>query len=417
VWCVDYPDGAGLIGVSGVALLLSGVLGVLSVLALSQVKSRRHVAELAELHRSDAAAILHRDFPPDFRPRRAAANDFLFIGVSMRRGVVEVMRDFRRMLAAGARVRVALIDPLDDATVQRALSRQHIPADAARRRASVMSTLDDLAAMRREHGGSLEIRMTGLVSTVGVNAFDTGTADGIIYVQHYEYRPSHEPSPISVLRPTDGYWYHHLVQEAERMWARPALATGPERAARGRRPAVLRAGRRPRHGDDARRRRRSADHRHRPEHVDHDALRPARAAPRARAPGTGSARRSGFDRGSIAADRCYADRTVDTLRERIRHSLRLLGELKRATGGDLEVRMVEYSQASGYIAADVTGSEPSPLTAVLVEYYAYRAGGEPKFVLTPAADPWFRMFADEAEALWQRAQPYDLDPLVIQPGA
>src|SRR5207244_3455000 len=36
---------------------------------------------------------------------------------------------------------------------------------------------------------------------------------------HYEYRAQSEASPILRLTASDGYWYRHFLDEAERMWA------------------------------------------------------------------------------------------------------------------------------------------------------------------------------------------------------
>ena len=71
--------------------------------------------------------------------------------------------------------------------------------------------------------------------------------------------------------------------------------------------------------------------------------------------------------------------------------IEVLGELKRATGGDLTVRLTDHPLSAGVINTD---------TALFVEYYTYQAPGEPKFVLSPG-DAGFDIFLGEAEALWK----------------
>ncbi|WP_410652552.1 hypothetical protein [Amycolatopsis sp. cmx-4-54] len=100
-----------------------------------------------------------------------------------------------------------------------------------------------------------------------------------------------------------------------------------------------------------------------------------------------------------AASRYYAVRSPESARERVLHTLLVLAELHRSTGGDLTVRLVAHPVATGVIA---TGS------ALFAEYYTYQAAGEPKFVLQPSDGAAYRTFLDEAEALWNSATPHDL---------
>lgn len=92
----------------------------------------------------------------------------------------------------------------------------------------------------------------------------------------------------------------------------------------------------------------------------------------------------------------------------MRHTLRLLAELKSATEGDLTVRLVAHPIAVGVIATDSRPDHAGPLSAVFAEYYTYQAPGEPKFVLQPGTALGYRTFVDEAEALWNNATPHDL---------
>jgi hypothetical protein len=45
---------------------------------------------------------------------------------------------------------------------------------------------------------------------------------------------------------------------------------------------------------------------------------------------------------------------------------------------------------------------------MFLEYYTYRARGEPKFVLAPADGRWFENLYQEAEVLWLSASEYNL---------
>ena len=104
---------------------------------------------------------------------------------------------------------------------------------------------------------------------------------------------------------------------------------------------------------------------------------------------------------AVAAQRYYAERSSDSAVRRINHTLRLLAELKRSTGGALHVRLTTHPVAVGVIAVDCSSANRSDASALFVEYYPYQApGNEPKFVLQPPDSRWFENLYHEAEALW-----------------
>jgi hypothetical protein len=112
---------------------------------------------------------------------------------------------------------------------------------------------------------------------------------------------------------------------------------------------------------------------------------------------------------ATAADRYYAERSPDTVRERVRQTLRLLSELHRSTAGQISVRLTSYPLAMGLTGVDTTpGSDSGPPT-LFIEYYSYQARGEPKFILQPSDGQSFEHFLGEAEALWTGGSEYKLD--------
>lgn len=101
-----------------------------------------------------------------------------------------------------------------------------------------------------------------------------------------------------------------------------------------------------------------------------------------------------------AAERYYAERSPDIVRERVRHTLRLLAELKRSTGDIISVRLTTHPLAMGIVAVDGGPAIRSDVSALFIEYYTYQARAEPKFVLQPRDSEWFENLLGEAEALW-----------------
>jgi uncharacterized protein DUF5919 len=209
----------GFVGLASIRLLTSAIVALLAVVAFSQIRSRRQVADIANGHRFDRLSVFQAGFPDELEARRGSASSLLLIGISMSRtiqgGSVTVLR---QMLGSGGKIRVLLLDPADDA-LMRSVSehRQHgITAGLLKRR--IETTLEELAVLRDATAGDVEIRVASFIPHAGFNVIDVGTADGLIVVQHYEHRPAGQSHPIFSLSPADGFWYQHFAAEAERMW-------------------------------------------------------------------------------------------------------------------------------------------------------------------------------------------------------
>lgn len=398
----------GVTGVTSIAALLSMTLAVLAALSLSQIRSRRHVAEIAAAADSDPLSVLLTDFPDDLGRRRASANDLLYIGVSMRRTAPTSMAAFRRILSAGGKIRVLLVDPTDEAVLSEALRRRGDSSDIDSLRATIVASLSALTALNVDHGGSLEVRVSPSVPAAGISAVDASSREGLIVAQHYEYRTQGEASPILRFSASDGFWYRHFLEEAERMWAdgMPWPLPIDVSVARLPHPAFV---------DDFGSELMST--------IDNAAdllitgvarntLLTSQYSRFERRLSEGASIRflliePSSDAVRIAADRYYAERSPNILRGRIDHSLRLLTELLRSTGGDLQVRLTTYPMGAGIVAAGPSADD-SRKGAIFVEYFTFQARGEPKFVLTPAEGWVFKNFLGEAEALWADASELDV---------
>lgn len=390
----------GATGISDVKTLSSVVTALLALLAFSQIRSRRLTEQVRDANRGGPASFFEPEFPADLISRRAAAFDILLIGHSMTRTVQGMRGDIRSILESGGRIRVLVLDPTDEELVAIADRRISQSLGQGRLRQRILATLDELTSLKSRTGGRLEIRVSSRISSAGFNCLDVTGKRGLICVQHYEYRPTGEAAPVFTVEPKDAPWYRHFADEAERLWedGTPWPLSPADRIARARRPAF------------------SED------------FGPALAEA---IDGTNELLVTGMARNTLvnngygrleerlragakmrfvlidphspaidtAASRYYAVRSPESARERVLHTLRVLAELKRSTGGDLAVRLVAHPIATGVV---VTGS------ALFAEYYTYQAAGEPKFVLQPADGAAYRTFAGEAEALWNSAAPHDL---------
>lgn len=401
----------GVTGVATIADLASMILALLTVLAFSQIRSRRQISGIAISQRADPFSLLAAEFPPGLIKLRASATDLLLIGITMSRTVQGSSReDMRQTLLHGGRIRVLLLDPTDGSLLEQAVSKQGANLNAQRLRSRIQSTLDELTSLQASTNGKLEIRVAAFVPSMGINAINSDGPQGVLVVQHYQHKPPAEAAPIISLEAKDGPWYGHFLAEAERMWrdGRPWPLDAAQALARAPRPAFLET-----FGTELGRSMSGA----------RDLLI------------TGVARNtlltssySDFEQWlhhgcqirfllvnpssdyavSYAAERYYAERSPGFLRERINHALRLLEELQRSTSGSLSVRLTSYPLSLGIIAVDSMPSLRSEASAIFAEYYTYQAPGEPKFVLQPAEGRWYDNVLGEAEALWASAAEYPL---------
>ncbi|WP_204076610.1 hypothetical protein [Planotetraspora phitsanulokensis] len=400
----------GAVNISSTATLSSVTLGALAFLALSQIRSRRHVAEIAKSREVDPLAILRSEFPADLVQRRASATQYLFIGVSMARTVQTMRNDLRRLLLTGTKVRVLLLDPTDETLLRHAAAQAGRDTDPKRLAARISGSIEEIAFLRDETHGDVEIRVLRHVPTMSVNAIDTQSPSGTICVQHYEYRAPAEALPMVQLESKDGFWYQHFVLEAERMWEGGSPWPPP--------PGL------------------QLTHAQRPqfkETFDGELITAMESADELLITGVTRntlvhANYGKFEKlltkgcrirfllvdpeseaAATAADRYYAGRSPENLRERGRHTLRLLRELRRSTGGDLTVRLTAHPLAMGMVAVDTPVSARGEMSALFMEYFTYQASGEPKFVVPPSDERWFVHFAEEAEALWRAASDHELE--------
>ncbi|MEA5363146.1 DUF5919 domain-containing protein [Amycolatopsis sp., V23-08] len=398
----------GATGISDVKTLSSVVLALLALLAFSQIRSRRLTEQIRRSHQAGPTALFKTKFPVDLIPRRAGAFDILLIGHSMTRTVQGMRSDILAILEAGGRVRVLVLDPTDDPLIETADRRISQSLGPGRLRQRIMTTLEDLATLRAKTTGRLEVRVSSRISSAGFNCLDVSGPRGLVCIQHYEYHPVGEASPVFVLEPQDAPWYQHFAAEAERLWeaGTPWPLSTAQQLARARRPVFSES-----FGPELERAIEGAGDLFltgmaRNTFVNNHYSRLEKLLKRG-----AEVRFVLIDPESAAIDaaaaRYYAERSPASARERVRHTLRLLAELKTTTDGDLTVRLVPHPIAVGVIATDSHPERTGPLSAVFAEYYTYQAPGEPKFVLQPGA-PGYQTFLDEAEALWNNAIPHEL---------
>lgn len=393
----------GATGVAGGAVMSSITLATLAVLALSQIRSRGHVARIAEHQRIEPLAVLRRTFPEDLDNRRSSAKDFLYVGISMYRTLPTLRRELQRMAQHNHRVRIVLTDPSDE-WLMRAGALRSGAIDHEDLAARITATLAELGRLSRGASRPVEVRVAAILPTACLNVLDQDSPDGLVVVQHYEYQPPNDSAPIMRLTANDGYWYGHFVQEAERIWANaaPWPPTGTAPMTRLPRPRFAQE-----FGPDLYRGMESAADLL-ITGVTRNTLLTGRYGEIERCLRNGGRVRfllvdPASEAMEVACDRYYAMRGAEHTRQRVAHSIGLIRQLRDSTGGDISVRLTSYALGVGAIAID------GPAGAIMyLEYFIYRAPGEPKFVLEPHDGDAYQQFRGEAEIVWDNATPVAL---------
>ena len=401
LWLLAGAAGAftvlGIIGLASQQVLASAILALLALLAVAQLRSRREVAQLSRSAKITRTDLLLAEFPEDLIERRDQADDVLLIGLVLERTITAYQRVLLRPHAGHRRVRILVGDPALFDAMGRVDPLYRGTSERLRR------VLADLEVLTRSATG-VQVRVSAVVPA-GMNVLDSASGDGLVVVQHYEFDPRGEPAPIIALTPHDGRWYHHYVQEAERLWAagtpwpRPVERLGlgapgsfvmtwsrqPERLLEAASELLI---------TGVARNALLVEHYHRFEAA---LLRGCSIRLLLVDPDSPAV--------SVCADRYYKERSAEHLRGRIEQSTRLVQSLTASGSGSIQLRYTRHPIGLGVIAARVDDGGAEPINALLCEYYTFQAAGEPKFPLTPADGPVFTTLASEAELLWGTARP------------
>jgi hypothetical protein len=224
----------GLLGVFNVVngeIIAAATLATLALVAIGSLGTRRQVAaqeaataELTELLRRPGHDVSADQFlspsTSGLDVELRGAVDVRLVGVSLSRTIRNHVDELDRLLARGAHIRIALVEP-GSAAVHEAARRSTIPQNPEifeNRLRPTVDLLRQLAATPRSQG-QLEVRFLRFVPVFGLTLVDPDEEDGRIHVDIYAHR-SAGPEPVLRLSPhRDPRWYRHFRQEFDRIWA------------------------------------------------------------------------------------------------------------------------------------------------------------------------------------------------------
>ncbi|MDG4793230.1 DUF5919 domain-containing protein [Micromonospora sp. WMMD1082] len=230
----------GLLDVTGSDVVAAVTLAVLGVITFELLTGRRRLRRIESALRAVAGSLRADEVSsvdrlltaavPGGAAAMAGARDIRLLGVSLNRTIRNHLDELRKQLAAGATVRVALIDPTSAA-----------PQEAARRNGldavgggnvfahRVQPTIDLLDYLSAETAGTgrLEVRLLRFVPAFGMLLIDPEEPSGQISVDIYSHRPDGREATITLRAERDPTWYRHFAQEFERVWASGTVRNEP----------------------------------------------------------------------------------------------------------------------------------------------------------------------------------------------
>ncbi|MBO4209934.1 DUF5919 domain-containing protein [Micromonospora echinofusca] len=221
-------------------LVATATLGILALIALDLLQNSQQVQRVGDALRELNAHAGSRSGPRERligptdgtgRPVLDRATDIRLIGVTLNRTIRSNLAELEQRLAAGALVRVAILDP-DGAAVREAARRNGVPEDAAVFEHRLRPTIDALRylATCARPPGRLEVRLLSFVPAFGMTLVDPDSADSSGTVDIYSHHPTGRELVLHLRPGQDPDLHRHFRAEFDRIWhsGRPA-PVGPGR--------------------------------------------------------------------------------------------------------------------------------------------------------------------------------------------
>lgn len=204
-----------LAGVFPASGLTSLVLAVLALLAVGTLTTR---AKLDEVHTAvvEGAGSPQRTLPPSFQVDLAAVNDVWISGVSRSSLIRANLLTLAGRLRGGRSVRVLLVKPGSPAA-DLADRRMPIAVPGGMDR-EISTALDMLAALHRDYGGDLQVRLTEQEPAFGSVFVNPNATDSRLYLEYYSYKTRHDSHLCLVLTARDGDWLDLFREQLTEMW-------------------------------------------------------------------------------------------------------------------------------------------------------------------------------------------------------
>jgi len=218
--------------------LLAAVLGVLGLLALSELIERHRklkainettnrVWELLQKRLADRpSALVFFKKLPDFDHYVQGASQIDLCGAVLTSTINRQLSNLREQLTQGSKIRILVVDPRSKA-LEMAEARSEDPSDNYYR-ARLDTTFHDLSFLHQiqtklgpSAKGSFEVRLIPYAPSFAIYSFDERLSTARLLVEVYPHVTGWGETPVFDLLPgRDGKWYEYFVKQFEHMWNR-----------------------------------------------------------------------------------------------------------------------------------------------------------------------------------------------------
>lgn len=197
------------------------IVGMLGIVALSQLRSRSQISEVAATWRRARTELFSPEFPDEYtKAQSTVSHSYFYTGGTMMRTMAAMREHIPRILQNNGNVRILLPDPRNGQLLEM-IAATHPDKTAVDIRDDIENSLRIANRLRpRSDKGTLDIRTIQFVPNVGINAMDLELPTKSIMVQMYEFMPPphNERAPVFFLTADDHTWFSHFENQIERLW-------------------------------------------------------------------------------------------------------------------------------------------------------------------------------------------------------
>jgi len=219
--------------------LITGVLAVLGLLAISEIIERyRKLANIERLS-NKAVTLLESQFAdrpsaiaffekmPPLDPFVQASTSIDLCGFTLTSTINKQFSSIRERLKDGANVRLLISEP-DSLALQMASLRSEDPDEGiyfGKRLAATIQDIEYLHKTWREYQpsgkskkGHLEVRLLPYAPSFSILVFNGNQPQGKVIVELYAHKTFMETAVFTLNSQKDGNWYEYFISQFEVMW-------------------------------------------------------------------------------------------------------------------------------------------------------------------------------------------------------
>lgn len=193
------------------------IVGMLAILAISQIRSRDAVSRAISTWRSKRTDLFETAFPQEYLDAQSkVSHSYFYSDTTMQRTITSMREHLKRILSGGGKVRILLPDP-DNQTLLELIAKTHPDKTAASIGDDIRNAIRITHELRRSYE-NIALRTIDFSPSLGINALDAEMSAGMIMIQMYEFKATAERAPIFILKKDDGPWFEHFTEQIDRLW-------------------------------------------------------------------------------------------------------------------------------------------------------------------------------------------------------